>query len=181
MIEVEIKVEVKNRGDVEAALYELGFVKRKMLRETDTYFDTFEDIVRTNDHALRVRTSENLTSGEKHHSITYKGPKLDKISMTRQELETEIADADVMKQLLNALGYVKMYSVTKTRQYFSFETVTACIDAVNDLGEFLELEMVVSETERACALEHIIELLKKIGYGKEDIIRTSYLSMLQKR
>jgi adenylate cyclase class 2 len=74
-----------------------------------------------------------------------------------------------------------MYPVIKTRQYFSFDEMTACIDAVNDLGEFLELEMVVSEEERESSLAHIVEFLEKIGYDKEEIIRTSYLSMLQKK
>lgn len=181
MIEVEIKVKVKNRVKLEQLLCELGFTKGALIREEDLYFDTVEDFIRKNDHALRLRSSENMISGENHHFITYKGPKLDQISMTRKELETKIGDAKVMKELLNALGYVKMYSVIKTRQYFTLEEMNACIDSVNDLGEFLELEMVVSEEERACALAHIVEFLEKIGYDKEEIIRTSYLSMLQKK
>ena len=181
MIEVEVKVAVNHREKLENSLHELGFSKGELILEKDTYFDTTEDFIRKNDRALRLRSSANLTSGESHHYITYKGPKLDKISMTREELETEIADAQVMKELLGALGYVKMYSVIKTRQYFTLEDMTACIDAVNDLGEFLELEMVVSEEERESTLEHIVEFLGEIGYRKEDIIRTSYLSMLQKK
>ena len=181
MIEVEIKVKVKNRVKLEQLLCELGFTKGALIREEDLYFDTLEDFIRKNDHALRLRSSENMISGENHHFITYKGPKLDQISMTRQELETSIEDADVMKKLLKALGYVKMYSVIKIRQYFTLDEMNACIDSVNDLGEFLELEMVVSEEEREYALAHIIEFLEKIGYSKEEIIRISYLSMLQKK
>ena len=181
MIEVEIKVKVKNRVKLEQLLCELGFTKGALIREEDIYFDTVEDFIRKNDQALRLRSSENMISGENHHFITYKGPKLDQISMTRQELETLIEDADVMIELLKALGYVKMYPVIKTRQYFILEEMNACIDAVNDLGEFLELEMVVSEEEREYALTHIVEFLEKIGYDKDEIIRTSYLSMLQKK
>ena len=181
MIEVEIKVEVRNQEKLEQLLCEFGFMRGELIREEDIYFDTIEDFIRKNDYALRLRSSENMISGENHHFVTYKGPKMDQISMTRQELETKIGDAKVMKELLNALGYVKMYQVNKKRQYFVFGEMTACIDSVNDLGEFLELEMVVSEEERACALECIIEFLEKIGYSKEEIIRSSYLSMLQKK
>lgn len=181
MIEVEIKVAVKNRQVVENKLYGLGFAKGELIRETDIYFDTLEDSIRTNDRALRIRSSENLTTHENHHFITFKGPKLDQISMTRQEVETGIEDSRAMQELLNALGYVKMYSVIKTRQYFTLKNMTACIDEVNDLGEFLELEMVVSEEERESALDKIITILEKIGYEKDEIIRTSYLSLLQKR
>ena len=181
MIEVEIKVEVKNRSEIEDKLLDLGFLKSEKIKETDLYFDTLEDSIRNNDNALRLRSSENLTTKENQHFITFKGPKLDQISMTRQELETKIEDAGVIKELFSSLGYVKMYSVIKTRQYFTMESMNACIDEVNDLGEFLELEMVVSEEERESALVNIIAFLGKIGYGKEEIIRTSYLSMLQKR
>ena len=57
-----------------------------------------------------------------------------------------------------------------------------CLDQVEDLGDFLELEIVVSEeNEKADALNKIISLLHDFGYGADDIIRTSYLSMLQNK
>lgn len=181
MIEVEVKVSVRDKEIIIKKLYEHGFVKKDYICETDIYFDTEEDLIRKNDNALRIRSSKNLTTHEIHHYITYKGPKLDAISMTRQELETEIEDMEVMKELLKALGYVKTYTVIKSRQYFSNGTVSACIDSVNNLGEFLELEMVVQEAEKEFALDNIIEFLEQIGYCRDEIIRTSYLSMLQKR
>ena len=58
--------------------------------------------------------------------------------------------------------------------------MTACLDLVSHLGEFLELEIVVSkEDEKDADLNRIISLLRELGYEPEEIIRTSYLSMLQ--
>ena len=58
--------------------------------------------------------------------------------------------------------------------------ITACLDQVDDLGDFLELEIIVQqESEREPALNKIIALLHELGYAPDEIIRTSYLSMLQ--
>ena len=52
---------------------------------------------------------------------------------------------------------------------------------VQDLGTFLELEMVISEEEsREEALQEIDRVLQKLGYKQKDTTRTSYLSMLQR-
>ena len=60
-------------------------------------------------------------------------------------------------------------------------SVTACLDYVHGLGEFLELEVLVSsEEEKDAALTQIENILNSLGYQISDTVRTSYLSMLQK-
>ena len=59
--------------------------------------------------------------------------------------------------------------------------MTACLDYVHGLGEFLELEVLVSsEEEKDAALTQIENILNSLGYQISDTVRTSYLSMLQK-
>ena len=60
--------------------------------------------------------------------------------------------------------------------------MTACVDRVEGLGEFLELE-VVAETEekREIYLEQMKEILNALGYSMEDTVRTSYLGLLMKK
>lgn len=84
-------------------------------------------------------------------------------------------------QLLEALGFQAVQpKVKKTRQEYKRERMTACVDEVQDLGTFLELEMVISEKEsREEALQEIDRVLQKLGYNLKDTTRTSYLSMLQ--
>ena len=70
--------------------------------------------------------------------------------------------------------------VKKTRQEYQRERMTACVDEVQDLGTFLELELVIFEEEkREEALQEIEKELQKLGYSLKDTTRTSYLSMLQ--
>ncbi|MEE1085613.1 MAG: class IV adenylate cyclase [Schaedlerella sp.] len=182
MIEVEIKLPIKSRECVEAELQKLGFSSGNFMRESDIYFNSDNYDLRQKDMALRIRSCENLTTGESDAVMTYKGPKLDSISMTRKELETEVEDAKVCQEILKGIGFTKVYPVCKLRQYYHMEQITACVDEVEGLGEFLELEIIVAgEEEREEALERLEEILTKLGYGMEETTRSSYLSILQRK
>lgn len=182
MIEVEIKVCIKEKEKLNHNLEHFAFIKGSLVRETDLYFDNEAGSFRKGDQALRIRQCENLTHGENVSCMTYKGSKLDQISMTRKELEMQIEDAQTGIEILKNLGYNPVQPVVKLRQYFHNGNMTACLDQVEGLGDYLELEMIVEkEEEREAALNTVIGLLAELGYEKKDIIRTSYLSMLQKK
>lgn len=180
MIEVEFKVPVRDRCLLEENLETQGFSKGNLVKETDLYFDNEHNQIKDSDGALRVRSCINLSVNTVEHFMTYKGPKMDAVSMSRKELEVQIDDADKGKEILTSLGYCKVYPVAKTRQYYIGGEITACLDQVEGLGEFLELEMIVSdEAEKPQALERLAALLRQLGYDPEGTIRRSYLSMLQ--
>ena len=105
MVEVEIKLPIKNKEIVEKSLEKLGFVKAGLVREEDVYFDNESSRIRENGEALRVRKVTNLATDESETRITFKGKKLDQVSMTRKELETGVSDAEVCIQILEAIGY----------------------------------------------------------------------------
>lgn len=99
--------------------------------------------------------------------------------MTRKELETEVKDAEICKNILESVGFCPVSPVEKVRQYFHKDEVTACVDEVRNLGDYLELEIIVdNENEREVALGKLEVLLKKLGYSMKDTTRISYLSML---
>lgn len=180
MIEVEVKVSVKNKKEIEKKLLHMGFLKGDLLKESDFYFDSECSNLRKNDKALRIRRCENLTTNSTENRMTFKGPKMDTVSMTRKELEMQVESAETGKEILMSLGFTPIHPVIKLRQYFYLDKVTACLDIVENLGAFLELEIVVpQEDEKGDALNKIILLLHELGYGQEAIIRRSYLTMLQ--
>lgn len=182
MVEVEIKVSVKERNLLEEKLMQSGFVKGDLLKESDFYFDSDFHKIKENGMALRIRSCENLTANSVENFMTFKGPKMDQISMTRKELEMQIESAEIGKEIFTSLGYTLVRPVIKRRQYFHRDTITACLDQVEDLGDFMELEIVVSqEAEKDAALSGIFTLLSEVGYEVGDVINTSYLSMLQRK
>ena len=115
--EIEIKLPLKNLKETLKFLTDQGFQETAQIQEEDTYFNSVYHDVKKRDEALRIRTSTDCRSGISKTQINFKGPKLDKISMSRMELETEVSDAEVLKNILIHLDFSPVASVIKTRKY----------------------------------------------------------------
>jgi len=170
MIEVEVKVKA-DHSKVRSILQKLGAIKIGIENQSDTYFAApYRDFSKT-DEALRIRSLDGQAV------LTYKGPKLDKVSKTREELETSVDEATTAK-ILHALGFSDAGIVRKKREVFRAGEITVCLDAVEGLGEFLEVEIIAEdEKDLDTSREKLFELLKQFGAGEKDSIRTSYLEM----
>jgi adenylate cyclase class 2 len=174
MIEVEVKVRA-DHSKVRSILQRLRAVKVGVENQSDTYFAApHRDFAKT-DEALRIRSLNGQAV------LTYKGPKLDAVSKTREELETPVEEATITG-ILHALGFSEAGTVRKKREVFEAGEITVCLDAVEGLGEFLEVE-IVAENERDLEISRykLFEFLKQFGFGEKDSIRASYLEMVLKK
>ena len=182
MIEVEVKIPVEQIEEIKEKLLEIGFIYQKTVVETDTYFTSDHYDMRKKDKALRIRKTENLDTGEVEAQLNCKGPKLDQVSMTRKETEIEILEPEKMEDILKELEfYPASCRVKKTRAYYTKNNMTAAADQVENLGCFLELEIIVAkEEERAGGLDTIYEVMGMLECEKTETVRNSYLSMLEK-
>ena len=181
-IEVEIKLKVHNKEQLEHSLKQQGFTAVRLVVETDTYYTAVHHDFAKLDEALRIRTVKDQISGKETAVITFKGAKLDQVSMTRQELETEVGDAKTARKILESIGFQPVIPVEKQRQYFHRGNMTACSDSVKGLGDYLELEILTdSEEKRTVALHKIENTLKQLRYSMQETTRTSYLSLLMNK
>lgn len=182
MIEIEVKLKIEDPAHLEKCLLDWGYILIETLRETDTYFDGGINGIKKSGQALRVRRTVDCATGKEHSSITFKGEKLDKISIARLELETVVESGETAERILCALGFFPVQPIViKNRKILRYKDISACIDDVEGLGTFLELEiMAESEEARTEALDRIEKILKRIGYTMVDTTRASYLSQLQK-
>lgn len=169
MIEIEVKVRV-DHSKARSIIKNIGAVKRGVESQFDIYFAApYRDFAKT-DEALRIRSLDGQAV------LTYKGPKLDGISKSRKEFETPVEEAATIK-ILRALGFSEAGVVRKQREIFSAGEITICLDLVEGLGEFLEVE-IVAEKDLENSRAKLFELLKQFGAGEKDSIRTSYLEMI---
>ena len=181
-IEVEIKLKIRDKNRLIESLRDVGFQQGDLVLESDIYYTSRHHDFEKLDEALRIRSIQNLSTGEKSSVITFKGAKTDKRSMTRKELETEVGDPKIAREILESIGFTPVPSVEKERQHFYMQKITACVDRVKNLGDYLELEKMVDvEEEKTEALQELEEVLQRLGYSMEDTTRTSYLSMLMKQ
>lgn len=177
MIEVEIKASIDNCQCIMENLFKTGFCNKATVVETDIYFNGNDrDFCRT-DEALRLRSTKSIENEKSY--ITYKSSKLDNISQTRREYEMPIEKFDVMYDILTLLGYKPIINVVKTRYYYSRNDITACVDEVEGLGSFIELEKIEkTEGAREDSVNMLLSLLSDLGVPKTALLRKSYLELL---
>lgn len=177
-IEVEQKFAVDNFAAIEAKLAELGAGIGPRVEQHDRYFaHPARDFAET-DEALRIRRF-----GE-NSFITYKGPKLDATTKTRRELELPLAGgeagAEQFAELLAVLGFAPVGEVRKHRRQATLQwqdrPVEVVLDEVDELGIFVEVELVVDESDRKVATALIERLAAHLGLTRVE--RRGYLEML---
>ena len=181
MIEVEIKIRA-DLDEVEKRLVNHGFSLDTPVRETDIYFDNATGDIRGNDTALRIRTVEYPGSDSYMSFITFKGKRCDDVSMTRPEYETSVEHLAEMIKILESLGYKPVEPIViKDRTVYVNDNITACLDRVEGLGDFLELEIITDKDTKNDALDRLWTMLEALGYNRDDTTTVSYLTMLQNR
>jgi len=132
--------------------------------EEDIYFSSPIKNFKETDEALRIRKSQGNTI------LTYKGPKIDKISKSREEIETFVS-GDI-KIILERLGFNKFIEIKKKRKLYQYNEFMISIDDVEGLGEYIEVELKSEKKEDVKKIEHLFDILYL------DSERRSYLELL---
>ena len=200
MLEIEMKFPLADESRLIFQLREeFGAMFGPEIIESDLYFQSQTRDFRRTDEALRIRRTGNKAV------LTYKGPKLDTKTKTREEIELPILfskDADTRgktgdsdelaekivekrlaewKLLLRRLGFEPFAPVVKARRtarlIFDHADFTITLDRLERLGSFAEIETLAADSERyAEARDALLKLAEKLDLGPS--IRTSYLGLL---
>jgi adenylate cyclase class 2 len=176
--EVEQKHRVPVEAELVARLKERGVDIEKPIEQSDQYFaHPCRDFAKT-DEALRIRVVDNKSF------VTYKGPKVDKATKTRHEIELPLDPADhdgsQFASLLATLGFTPVAVVRKQRRAFSLTAgdyeVDGALDQLEGLGCFAELELQATDENLDAAKQTIAKLAADLELGPSE--RRSYLEML---
>ncbi len=178
MLEVEMKFPAPDAAALTQRLAEWGAVADPPRTDADHYFNAPDrDFART-DEALRLRRIGPA------NFVTYKGPKRDAQTKTRTEVEVPLAEGDAVAadfaRLLTHLGYRPVAVVRKRRQVHHLERggfpVEVCVDEVEGVGRFAELEILVPEDRLNEARTVLQETAAALGLSGSE--RRSYLELL---
>ena len=176
--EVELKFRRRASDGLEERIRALDVDSAPPIEQRDAYFVHPVRDFRQTDEAFRIR-SEGA-----HNRLTYKGPRLDRQTKTRQELEIEFSSGatsrEEMVTMLLALGFRESRTVVKRRRTCRLEwenrEVQLAFDLVEGLGEFVELEMMACESDWPAARDSLQRLAAHLGLS--DAERRSYLELL---
>jgi adenylate cyclase class 2 len=178
MLEVEMKFPVAGFASVECRLAEWGGVFDPPIDEVDSYFNAPDRDFAQTDEALRLRRIGSA------NRITYKGPKRDPQTKTRTEIELPLAEGEGSEadftRLLQHLGYRSVRQVKKRRRICRLErqgfALEACLDEVEGLGRFVELEIQATENHLDRARAVLLSCAAELGLSLSE--RRSYLELL---
>lgn len=172
MIEVEVKAWIEDLTEIEKRILQDNARYVKTLHQKDIYFKHPTRNFAKTDEAIRVRCEDDRSL------ITYKGPKLDKKSKSREEYEVEIKNPEKMQEILVKLDFTPVPSVEKVRRIYEVDEMIVALDEVKDVGKFIEVEM-EAETpdEYKVKRNKILARLKKWSISKNQLERSSYLEL----
>lgn len=180
MIEIEKKFQVEKFDKIRGALASGKFDvmhQGQSIAQTDEYFNHRQLRFDLQDIALRIRQVDD------RYVLTFKGPNQDADTKIRSEIEVDFdrEDADKMAQMFLGMGMHSVAKVCKLREAIQIRwqeaTVEVCLDAVEEVGYFVELEIVA---ENEGDVEASVAKLESLAQQFElsDSITTSYLEML---
>jgi len=184
MIEVELKFPIQLPETLESVRRRFvasGAVAHLVNVQSDEYLnDPLRDFAKQ-DKALRIRSHDG------RYFMTFKGPGLDAVAKIRHEIEMPLesaACAEQLKQAFFGIGFVSVAKVSKRRETMTVswedESVEICLDEVDEVGSFVEVELVIEDDgDIESAKQTLLSLAKNVGLSEP--IKTSYLELLLER
>lgn len=178
MLEIEQKFARADFAALERQLAAWGASVQDEHVEIDQYFNAPDRDFAKTDEAFRLRRIGAA------NFLTYKGPKQAAAVKIRTELEIPLRDGDVaaeqMTQLLHHLGYRAVAVVKKRRRQYPLQRgafrLTICLDDVEGLGHFAEVEILAPDEQSDTARQVLQEVAAQLGL--RDVERRSYLGLI---
>lgn len=176
-LEIELKLPLNNRDQVVEGLNTNARFQYEA-NQHDAYFNApHRDFLQNPDNVnewLRIRISGDTAQ------INYKDwqPHDAKVKTHCVELETSVDSYDQLAKILNALNFEKLIDVKKNRKAWIYKDVEVAIDAVEGLGDFIELEYKGPGEDIETARKHLFEVLSELGAQTGELDRRGYPYLL---
>lgn len=170
MKEIEVKAHLNNKDKVLEKIQALGCILSEPIRQVDTVYTKVVGNVEeflSNDHFLRIREKSDgrfIFTLKKNAS---------KGVLTKIEHETEIKNPKEMEQALFLMGYQAASKVTKLRRTADYKEFEICIDDVEKLGAFIEVEK-MSDGNVDLVRKELNEFLTLLGVDPKDEVHKGY-------
>ena len=159
--ETEIKLPAADVAAARALLRRGGFrVSKRRVFERNVVFDTPAFALRSQGALLRLREARRSAT------LTFKGPAAAGKHKSREELETEVADARVVTAILQRLGFQPAFRYEKYRTEYRLPARggIATLDET-PIGVYRELEGSPTWIDRTA---------RRLGFAESDYVTASY-------
>lgn len=163
--EIEVQLKVENIKPLVKLLEKDGKFLGEV-RQIDEYFTPVHRNFADKDPIeewLRVRKSNDK------FSITYKNWHYDQSGRSEffaDEFETSVGDISAIKKMFSALDFKPLVTVKKIRKTYLYKDLEITLDAIDNIGDFIEIEWKGGKTSQEKALKEIRKFLAGLKLGK---------------
>lgn len=174
MKEIEVKAKINNINIIKAKLIKMGCSFSEPLIQRDVIF--LHNSMKFKDFGkgkviLRIRNSNGI------FMLTLKKQlenELDNI-----EKEIIVNDPIQTQDILEYMGYHEVVRVNKNRLQCRLDGVTICLDEVEKLGSFIEVEKITDENNSMEVQKNLYNLLESLGIQKEARVFKGYDTLIE--
>ncbi len=170
--EIEVKARV---GDREVLLSKMGAIGCELSEpviQDDSIFVNFDGPFtdyKPGTSFLRLRKSKGKVI------FNLKQPQRNELDCI--EHETEVVDPEQMRNILKYMGYHEAVRVHKKRQKAKYKEYEICVDEVEGLGSFIEVEK-MSDGDGEKVQEELFDFLKSLGVDPKDRVLQGYDTLI---
>jgi len=166
MREIEIKLKVDNLEELEKKLADKGLVISKEINQHDIVYSRIDD---THDYTesyegciiVRIRNQDGVSILNLKKQLSGE--------MDNLEYETKVEDGEAMHQILLTLGWKPEVEVKKIRKKGKLGEYEICLDKVEQLGDFVELEKMTNDNADPEKIrDELFKELEKFGLTKDQ-------------
>lgn len=174
MYEIEVKARISSVNDWRARLEADGVKFMEPFTQDDqTFAETDWDYTETCQRiVMRLRRQNDTVILTLKRSLTNE---LDGI-----ELETVVSDYDATAAMLCEMGYEPQVRIKKTRQLGTLGDIAICLDDVEGLGSYIELEQMGDEGDGTAIQKQLWQQLLDWGAQQKDRETRGYDTLLKK-
>lgn len=170
--ELEAKMKVEDFDATRRRLRDSGARRVGSALETNSFLDTHNRSLLSQDKGLRLRQSRDDATGRQRFVITVKGAQQEGPFKSREESEVNVEDGDDAIAVLGALGFEPTLSFQKKRESWTLGGCKIELDELPILGRFVEIE---GPDEGA-----IGKVREMLGLTNLTPIQTGYITMLSR-
>lgn len=164
-VEVEIRARVNDSNKIKKALERIGATFLKSENQSDRIFGiskflNSENMIIEGGISARIREVNNKATLEFKEILRQKGEGI--------ELSCEVSSSDLAEKLLKKLDFEEAFTIKKIRDSYSYKDFTICLDRVEKLGNFIEIEKIItSENKTEEIKKECLNLLNVLAPGSE--------------
>lgn len=176
MKEIEVKYQLEDRNKFLKKLEALGCEISEVNHQKDTIYVSDVNHIENTPGSIFLRVRKD------NDKIELNAKKHEKVMQARTEVEFGVSSYSDANKFLELIGFQKWVEVSKKRVHTFYKDCNICIDEVDTLGSFVELEYVVDDKEEEeKVLEKIEEIAKEIGIDTKRVVNQYYDEMIAER